>query len=437
MSIFKRKKTGGMADVIRCDQKDYLIWKWHPEGVSLGQGKRETAIRNNSVLRVKNGEVAVFVYKQGDGDLEDFIVGPLDTTLKTKNLPILSQIIGLGYEGDTPFQAEVFFINLAEIIRIEFSVPYFDVPDSRYPEFSVPIAIHGSMSFQIDDYHSFIKKHRLDSFDLIAFKNQVNDCIQRYIKDVVCNIPSQEDISVLQINQKVGLISQKAELYIAKKLNETFAVKVNSFDISNIDIDQSSQNFLELKQITKNLTAHVATIKTKAEVEDYAERLRIQREEEQYAAHKRTQQENLAAFQSEKQAEIGIAGAEALGKMGSNGNINLGGNSFCFNPASIAAGLTLGGAIGHNIANSINNSTTPVQQTGSLPPEVPETLYYMVNSGKSEGPYTLKIVQSYILEGKLNGETLLWKQGMENWEKAKHFSELSGYFPPEIPTQND
>lgn len=85
MNIFKRNKTGGIVDVIRCDQKDYLIWKWHPEGVSLGEGKRETAIRSNSVLRVKDGEVAVFVYKQGNGDLEDFIIGPSDTTLKTKN----------------------------------------------------------------------------------------------------------------------------------------------------------------------------------------------------------------------------------------------------------------------------------------------------------------------------------------------------------------
>ena len=77
MGIFaKQNKTGGFADVIRCDQPDYLIWKWHPSGAAQGTLKRETAIRTNSVLRVKEGEVAVFVYKQKDGANQDFIVGP-------------------------------------------------------------------------------------------------------------------------------------------------------------------------------------------------------------------------------------------------------------------------------------------------------------------------------------------------------------------------
>lgn len=267
----------------------------------------------------------------------------------------------------------------------------------------------------------------------MIFKNEVHDCINKYVKDVVCNIPSQENISVLQINAKIGLISQKIEAYIAPKMKETFAVKVNSLDVSNIDIDQSSQNFLELKQITKELTAHVATLKTKAEIEDYAERLRIQREEDRYAAHKRTQQENLAAFQTEKQAEIGIAGAEALGKMVSHGNINLGGNSFGLNPASIAAGITLGGAIGKNVANSINQDTSAIQQALNVPPKVPETTYYIADKGKPEGPYTVEMLQSFISEGRINGESLLWRQGMKSWEKARDFSELSGYFPPEIP----
>ena len=54
----------GFMDEIRCDESSYLIWKWHPDQFNEGQLKRETAIRTNSVLRVKSGEVAVFVYKQ-------------------------------------------------------------------------------------------------------------------------------------------------------------------------------------------------------------------------------------------------------------------------------------------------------------------------------------------------------------------------------------
>ena len=46
MGIFNKKnKTGGIADIIRCDQEDYLIWKWHPKGALEGDLARETAIR--------------------------------------------------------------------------------------------------------------------------------------------------------------------------------------------------------------------------------------------------------------------------------------------------------------------------------------------------------------------------------------------------------
>ena len=189
MSIFKRNKTGGFFDVIRCDEHDYLIWKWHPSGVELGKGKRETAIRTNSVLRVKDGEVAVFVYKQKDGTMQDYIVGPFDQTIKTGNFPILSRFVGLLYEGDTPFQAEVYFINLAKVIQVKFGVPYFNVCDPRFLDFPVPVAVRGTVNFKIEDYKSFIKFHRLDSFELSTLQNQIRDTINRQVKDVVSNAP--------------------------------------------------------------------------------------------------------------------------------------------------------------------------------------------------------------------------------------------------------
>lgn len=63
MSLWNRKK-GGFIDEIRCDEPSYLIWKWHPKGRELGDNNRENAIRWGSSLRVKDGEVAVFVYNQ-------------------------------------------------------------------------------------------------------------------------------------------------------------------------------------------------------------------------------------------------------------------------------------------------------------------------------------------------------------------------------------
>ena len=203
MSLFdKGKKNGGFMDEIRCDEPSYLIWKWHPSGVRLGEGDRENAIRWGSSLRVKDGEVAVFVYSQYDGITQEYIEGPCDVILNTANLPVFAGLVGLAYEGGTPFQAEVYFINLARIIQVKFGVPFFDVYDPRFSDFGVPVAVRGTVSFSIADYREFIKLHRLNSFNLESFQHQIRDAVSRYVKDTVANAPAANNIPVIQLESK-------------------------------------------------------------------------------------------------------------------------------------------------------------------------------------------------------------------------------------------
>ena len=35
MGLFGRGKGGGLMNVIRCDEQEYLVWKWRPEGQEL------------------------------------------------------------------------------------------------------------------------------------------------------------------------------------------------------------------------------------------------------------------------------------------------------------------------------------------------------------------------------------------------------------------
>ena len=163
MAIFQ-KNDGGLMDVIRCDESDYLIWKWRPQRTSGQAGKRENAIRWGSSLRVRDGSVAVFVYPQESGVCEVFIEGPYDGFIDTKNFPVLASLVGVLYQGDSPFQAEVYFINCANLIQIKFGVPYFDVFDPRFLDFGIPTAVRGAVNFRIADYREFIKLHRLDEF---------------------------------------------------------------------------------------------------------------------------------------------------------------------------------------------------------------------------------------------------------------------------------
>lgn len=441
MALFnKNNRTGGFMDEIRCDESSYLIWKWHPSGVQLGEGVRENSIRWGSSLRVKDGEVAVFVYKQKDGTMQDFIVGPYDQIIKTANFPVLASIVGLAYEGGTPFQAEVYFINLAQIIQVKFGVPFFDVYDPRFEDFGVPVAVRGTISFKISDYRQFIKLHRLNSFNLVDFQNQIKDAVARYVKDVVANAPAANNIPLVQIEAKTAQINDVVEINIKDRLQEDFGVTVSGVDVAAIELDKSSEGYRQLMSVTKD----VATAKVQAETEDYIERMRIQREEGQYAQHKAAQSANIGAFQVEKQAEVGIAGAEALGQMGANGagDVNLGGNGGDgFNMAAMMASMAVGGAVGQNIAGAMNNTMQGINQpinTGATPPPVPTIAYHIAVNGQAAGPFDMVTLSQMANAGQLTADSLVWKNGMAEWVKAGTVDELKGLFivMPPIPSDN-
>ena len=452
MALFDRnKRKGGFMDEIRCDEPSYLIWKWHPSGSQLGENVRENSIRWGSSLRVKDGEVAVFVYKQKNGTMQDFIVGPYDQIIKTANFPVLASIVGLAYEGGTPFQAEVYYINLAQIIQVRFGVPFFDVYDPRFEDFGVPVAVRGTISFKISDYREFVKLHRLNDFDLNTFQTQIRDAVNRYMKDAVANAPAINNIPLVQLETKTAQINDIVEYDLGERLKETFGVTVSGVDIGAIDIDKSSDGYRQLMGVTKELAgatakaeaeARIRDIHAKQRIEDehYEETLRIQREEGQYAQHKQTQTANIGAFQVEKQAEVGVAGANALGQMGANGagNVNLGGGGDGFNMAAMMASMAVGGAVGQNIAGAMNNMMGGIGQPTMTPPPIPTIAFHVAANGQATGPFDIATLAQMANAGQLTANSLVWKAGMEQWAMAGVVDELKTLFvtmPPIPPTE--
>jgi len=407
--------------------------------LSTGQQQPENSIRWGSSLRVKDGEIAVFVYNQKKGVMQDYIEGPYDEIIRTENLPVLVSIIGLAYDGGTPFQAEVYFINLARIIQVKFGVPFFDVYDPRFLDFGAPVSVRGTISFQISDYREFIKLNRLRNFNLEDFQKQIRDTVIRYVKDAVANAPGTHNIPVIQIENRIAQINDVIEYDIKERLKEDFGVLVSGVDIGAIEIDKASEGYRQLMAVTKD----IATTKVEAETRDYVERLRIQREEGQYAQHKQTQTANIGAFQVEKQAEVGIAGAEALGHMGDSGtgSVDLSGGGIGFNPAAMMAGMAVGGAIGQNIAGTMNGMMAGVNssmQASVTPPPIPTVTYHVAVNGQATGPYDINVLAQMASMSQFNADSLVWKAGMPQWAKAGTIDELMSVFvniPPIPPTE--
>lgn len=444
----KNNGTNSLMDVIRCDEVSYLIWKWHPTGTKLGTNNRENAIRWGSSLHVKEGEVAAFIYRQKNGMYQDFVEGPFDEIVKTKNLPVLANLLGLAYNGDTPFQAEVYFINLAQVIQVPFGVPFFDVYDPRFLDFGVPVAVRGTISFRITDYRAFVRLHRLSSFDLSDFQYQIRDAVIRYVKDIIANAPAAHNIPVVQLESKIAQINDAMEYDISQRLSQTFGVTVSGVDIGAIEIDKSDEGYRQLVSVTKDLAGATVKAETEAkirdiaakqriEAENYAETLRMQREEKQYAQRMHTRSTNMGAYQVEKQAEVGIAGANALGHMGEKdaGRVDMGSGGMGFNPGAIIASMTLGGVVGQNIAGAMGNAMNGLGQTASavVPPPIPATMYHVVANGQATGPFDMNALRQMVSTGQLTAETLVWKAGMIQWEKAETVEELKNVLESAMP----
>lgn len=439
MGLFSRGREGGIMDTIRCDEQNFLIWKWRPSG-DANSTHKENSIRWGSSLRVKENEIAVFVYKQKEGQKYDFIEGPHDEIIKTVNFPIITNIIGLAYDGDSPFQAEIYFINLAGNIQLRFGVPYFDVFDPRFLDFGVPISVRGTVTFNIEDPEGFIKLNRLINFEIDDLKHQVSDAITKHLKSILTNLPESEGIPVLQIERKILDVNQIAEENLRERLLNDFGINLKGLDIGAIEVDKESLGYKDLREITATQAKQTVQAQTDAKAKDIADNqrinienaeeiLKINREEGQRIQKLKTEGENFSVHQLNQQTEVGKAAAESLGKSGGSGGSSM-------DPGSMMASMAIGGAIGGNMAGTIGGMMNGMNQ--STPPPPPITRYYIANNGEQKGPFNIDELKNLVASGEVKSNTHLWKQGMSEWKILSEMEELKTvleHIPPPPPVK--
>ena len=441
--------NGGMMNVIRCDLKEYIVWKWRPQfNDSNDPGQRSNFVRWGSSLRVKDGEMAVFVYRGANKegyDSQDFIMGPYDGTIETANLPVISKIIGLAYGGGQggPFQAEVYFINLQGNNQILFGIPFFDVFDSRYPDLAVPVSTRGTITFNLTDYKSFIKLNRLTDFNMMDFKNQIRSALTKYMKHVIINMAGDKDMSVIRIESKILEISETASKYISKRFSDDFGVNLKALDIEAVSLNKDSEGYKQLKGLTFGIVSRTTQAQADANIrnmeqmqewnsENVRATMAIQRGEMQRAQRLQTETAYMGAHALDQQTEVGKQFASAMGQSGA---MNVGGSQM--NPAGMMTGMMMGGAMGQQMAGMMNQMGQTVnqnlQQANQMPPQVPQMNFYVLIAGQQTGPHNTTQLSQLIASGQLTPDSYVWKAGMASWDYAKN-TEVNTLFPVAPPT---
>ena len=373
--------------------------------------------------------------------MQDFIVGPHDQTIKTANFPVLSSIVGLAFGGASPFQAEIYFINLSGNIQIKFGVPYFDVFDPRFLDFAVPMAARGTITFNITDYKNFIKLNRLINFELEDLNKQIKDAVSKYVKAVITNAAADNNMPVLQMERKLLDINDLIASKIKDRLEADFGVNMKGFDLASIEVDKESEGYAELRKVTADQTTKTTVAQTDVSIknledmqsinaQNMEETLRIQREEAQRSQKLQTETNFIGTHALNQQTDVLKTGAASLGNMGDMG----GGGGM--NPAGMMTGMMMGGAMGNQMAGMMNNMGQNMQQQQNTPPPPPTISYSVSVNGQTAGPFNLEQLQQMVQNGQLTENTHVWKQGMAAWEIATNVQELVNLFgavPPPPP----
>jgi membrane protease subunit (stomatin/prohibitin family) len=109
--------------------------------------------RLGSQLIVRESQAAVF-FRDGKA-LDTF--GPGRHTISTANIPLLVNLIGIPFSGETPFKAEVYFVNLREFLEQKWGTP--EAITLRDAELGmVRLRAFGTYSMQINDPQLFVNK---------------------------------------------------------------------------------------------------------------------------------------------------------------------------------------------------------------------------------------------------------------------------------------
>lgn len=230
MQIFTNKYEViwlALIDVVKFNglaSRDWIIYKHYAEDLSTA-----------SQLIVGEGQVAAFIK---GGQLCD-LFGPGTYTLSTNNIPILSKLINLPFGGKTPFSAEVYYVNAATKLDINWGTSDpIQLIDPKY-QIRLRIRAFGQIGLKISDFAVFIKEliGSMGPSEVVNYDSVIDyfkGIIVTKVKSCIAQIIIEERISALEISAKLNDISEKLNELMAPDFAQ-FGLKLVNFYIKSVN----------------------------------------------------------------------------------------------------------------------------------------------------------------------------------------------------------
>ncbi|MCC8189912.1 MAG: SPFH domain-containing protein [Planctomycetes bacterium] len=366
MGIFdsiKDKAFGQFIDVIEWVDatRNTLVWKF-PRG--------DNEIKNGAQLIVRESQAAVFLH---EGELGD-VFGPGRVELTTNNIPILNTLRSWRYGFNSPFKADVYFVNTRHFTDQKWGTA--NPIMMRDAEFGpVRLRAFGNYAFSVSDPGKFIKTMAGTAPLLVS--EDVSGQLRNILVSRFADALGEAKIPALDLAAHYTEMGDFLRNLLFDDFEE-YGITLNKFLIENISLPPAVEEALD----------------------------------------KRTQMGVLGDMNRYTQFQAANALGDAAKNPGAAGNI-----------MGTLAGINLGGIVGGNLQGAAAGSTTPPG-----PPPLPApTAWYVGIDGKQEGPLDATALQERVAAGTVTGDTLVWRQGLDGWQRASDQPELSGLIPATPP----
>ncbi len=239
MAIIDRIKFDSPTD-------DILAWKFPSDDLKLG-----------SQLIVNQSQDALFLKGGRVFDL----FGPGRHTLSTANLPLLNAVVNLPFGSETPFAAEIWFVNKTVKRDLKWGtsapVPLID------PVYDYPISVRafGRWGIRIQDSREFLLQ--IVGSQLVADSDKILAYfigeIQQRFSAAVAKFIHEERTSIFEINLKLNQLSQYSAEAVTPEFSR-FGIQLINFNVERVSIpDSELMKFqevfgrrMEIEQISKS-----------------------------------------------------------------------------------------------------------------------------------------------------------------------------------------
>ncbi|MDR0464023.1 MAG: SPFH domain-containing protein [Treponema sp.] len=166
--------------------------------------------------------------------------GPGRHTLNTENLPLLRNFFGIPFGGKNPFMAEVWFVNKAAPLTIDWHTDTMRFRDPEYGEM-VPLYAKGRYGLKVDNAEKF-----LEILVSVNIKFTSRELTDHFLGPLISKTKSSI-IAFMSANQ-VGITTISARLddlsgFIKEPLKEfweEYGMLLTGFYITSVDLDTST-----------------------------------------------------------------------------------------------------------------------------------------------------------------------------------------------------